>query len=68
MTSPLLTLFLPSFPQGCSAPLIDFVEQHAIYLIAVAGGLVAIQFIGMLFSICLVCAIKRVEDYDYAKA
>ena len=43
--------------------MIDFVEDHVIYLIAVAGGVAVIQLIGMIFSICLCCALKRIEDF-----
>ena len=49
--------------QGCSKALIEFVEEHIIYLVAVAGGVVAIQLIGMFFSICLCCALRRIEDF-----
>ena len=49
--------------QGCSSQMIDFVEEHVIYLIAVAGGVAVIQLIGMIFSICLCCALKRIEDF-----
>ena len=49
--------------KGCSSQMIDFVEEHVIYLIAVAGGVAVIQLIGMIFSICLCCALKRIEDF-----
>jgi len=51
------------YTQGCSKQMIEFVEAHVIYLIAVAGGLAVIQLIGMIFSICLCCALKRIEDF-----
>ena len=49
--------------QGCSVKMIEFVEAHVIYLIAVAGGVAVIQLIGMIFSICLCCALKRIDEY-----
>lgn len=49
--------------EGCSEQMIEFVEAHVIYLIAVAGGVAVIQLIGMIFSICLCCALKRIEDF-----
>jgi len=49
--------------EGCSDEMINFVEEHVIYLIAVAGGVGVIQLIGMIFSICLCCALKRIEDF-----
>lgn len=48
---------------GCSPKMIAFVEDHVIYLIAVAGGVAVIQLIGMIFSMCLCCALKRIEDF-----
>jgi len=51
------------YQDGCSSQMIDFVEEHVIYLIAVAGGVAVIQLIGMIFSICLCCALKRIEDF-----
>jgi len=51
------------YTEGCSKEMIDFVEDHVIYLIAVAGGVAVIQLIGMIFSICLCCALKRIEDF-----
>lgn len=51
------------YTEGCSKQMIDFVEAHVIYLIAVAGGVAVIQLIGMIFSICLCCALKRIEDF-----
>jgi len=51
------------YTEGCSKQMVDFVEDHVIYLIAVAGGLAVIQLIGMIFSICLCCALKRIEDF-----
>lgn len=49
--------------QGCADKLIAFGEENAIYLLAVAGGVAVIQIIGMIFSMCLCCALKRIEDY-----
>lgn len=49
--------------EGCSEQMISFVEDHVIYLIGVAGGVAIIQLIGMIFSICLCCALKRIEDF-----
>lgn len=49
--------------EGCSDKIIDFVDAHAIYLIAVGGGIFVIQTVGMIFSLCLCCALKRIEDF-----
>jgi hypothetical protein len=42
--------------------LILFVEQSWKFLLAVAGGILLIQLMGMLFSLCLCCALKRIDD------
>merc|ERR1712088_433984 len=49
--------------EGCADKLIAFGEENAIYLLAVAAGVAVIQIIGMIFSMCLCCALKRIEDY-----
>ncbi|TRY73046.1 hypothetical protein TCAL_03336 [Tigriopus californicus] len=51
------------YTKGCSEALIDFVDLHFIYLIAVGGGVVVLQLIGMVFSLCLCCALRRIEDF-----
>lgn len=51
------------YEEGCTGKMISFVEDHAVYLIAVAGGVALIQIIGMIFSMCLCCALKRIEDF-----
>ena len=56
-------LFFVYFLQGCTNKMISFVEDHVIYMIAVAGGVAVIQIIGMIFSMCLCCALKRIEDF-----
>ena len=43
--------------------MIRFVESHFEYLVAAAGGVVLIQLVGMMFSLCLCCALKRIEDF-----
>lgn len=39
------------FQKGCSDALINFVEDHIVYLIAVAGGIAVIQILGMICSV-----------------
>ncbi len=38
--------------------LIRFVESNVIYLLGAAGGVALIQLTGMLFSLCLCCALR----------
>ena len=49
--------------QGCSDALIDFAEEHFIYLVAVAGGVALIQLIGMILSCCLCCTLRKIDDF-----
>eukprot|EP00095_Tigriopus_kingsejongensis_P000426 maker-scaffold171_size289870-snap-gene-1.41 protein:Tk00426 transcript:maker-scaffold171_size289870-snap-gene-1.41-mRNA-1 annotation:"hypothetical protein DAPPUDRAFT_303112" len=51
------------YTKGCSEALIEFVELHIIYLIAVGGGVIVLQMVGMVFSLCLCCALRRIEDF-----
>ena len=56
-------IFTTSHFQGCSDALIDFAEEHFIYLVAVAGGVALIQLIGMILSCCLCCTLRKIDDF-----
>jgi hypothetical protein len=32
-------------------------------MIAVAGGVAVIQLVGMIFSMCLCCTLRRIDDF-----
>lgn len=49
--------------QGCADALINFAEEHFIYLVAVAGGVALIQLIGMILSCCLCCTLRKIDDF-----
>ncbi|XP_040570131.1 CD9 antigen isoform X2 [Lepeophtheirus salmonis] len=51
------------FTEGCSNKMVSFVEEHVIYLLAMVAGVLVIQVVGMIFSLCLCCALKRIEDF-----
>eukprot|EP00096_Caligus_rogercresseyi_P005766 TRINITY_DN2177_c0_g1_i1.p1 TRINITY_DN2177_c0_g1~~TRINITY_DN2177_c0_g1_i1.p1 ORF type:complete len:250 (-),score=53.79 TRINITY_DN2177_c0_g1_i1:698-1447(-) len=51
------------FTEGCSSKMLGFVEEHVIYLLGAIGGIFVIQVVGMIFSLCLCCALKRIEDF-----
>jgi len=51
------------YDKGCSDALIDFAEEHFIYLVAVAGGVALIQLIGMILSCCLCCTLRKIDDF-----
>ena len=51
------------FEEGCSAALTRFLEGHVIYLIGMAGGVLLVEIVGMIFSLCLCCALKRIDDF-----
>jgi len=50
------------YSTGCSEKLKEFFQQHMIYLLAAGGGVVVLEILGMFFSMCLCCALKRIED------
>ena len=51
------------YEEGCSSALTKFLEGHVIYLIGMGGGVLIIELIGMIFSLCLCCALKRIDDF-----
>jgi CD81 antigen len=51
------------YSTGCSEKLKAFFHEHIIYLLAAAGGVVVLEILGMFFSMCLCCALKRIEDF-----
>jgi hypothetical protein len=57
-------VYLPLFLvlQGCSNALVTFVESHVVYLVGVAGGVLLVQTLGLVFSMCLCCTIRKIED------
>jgi len=48
--------------QGCAWKLTQFMEHHIIYLVAASMGIFFMEILGMLCSLCLCCAVKRIED------
>lgn len=48
--------------KGCAGELKNFFQEHIIYLLAAGVGIVVLEILGMFFSMCLCCALKRIED------
>jgi len=51
------------FTQGCADALFMFVSEHFIYFIIVTAVLLLIELLAILFSTCLCCTIKKIEDH-----
>jgi len=47
---------------GCSVKMKKFFQEHIIYLLAACIGVAVLEILGMFFSMCLCCALKRIED------
>jgi len=51
------------YTQGCANAVFEFVGEHYIYFIIVTAGLLLIEILAILFSTCLCCTIKKIEDH-----
>ena len=50
------------YTDGCVGELTKLLDDHLIYILGAVGGLALLQLLGMMFSLCLCCAVKRIED------
>jgi len=50
------------YTDGCVEELTKLLDDHLIYILGAVGGLALLQLLGMMFSLCLCCAVKRIED------
>ena len=50
------------YTDGCVDKLTQLLSEHLIYVIGAVGGLALLQVLGMMCSLCLCCAVKRIED------
>jgi len=50
------------YMDGCADKLKTFLKDHLIYLLAAGMGIVLAEIMGMLCSLCLCCALKRIDD------
>jgi len=50
------------YTQGCVSKLNDFLDEYLIYLVALGTGILFMEILGMMCSLCLCCAVKRIED------
>ncbi|KAK2725972.1 CD9 antigen-like [Artemia franciscana] len=51
------------YNKGCSDRLIDLLEEHSTYVIWAVICLGIIELIGMICSLLLCCAVRRIEDF-----
>lgn len=50
------------YTEGCAGKLKTFLRDHMIYLLAAGMGILLTEVLGMLCSLCLCCALKRIDD------
>lgn len=49
------------YSKGCATALFDMLEDNAVLVAGLAIGIGAVQLLGMLFSLCLCCAIRMAD-------
>ncbi|XP_022082820.1 CD9 antigen-like isoform X2 [Acanthaster planci] len=52
---------LTVYNEGCTSALFKMLEDNAVLVAGLAIGIGAVQLLGMLFSLCLCCAIRRAD-------
>lgn len=50
------------FTQGCAPLVIKLAEEHFGYLICTALGLLMLELLGIVFSLCLCCVNRKMSD------
>lgn len=50
------------YTDGCADKLKGFLKDHLVYLLAAGMGILLAEILGMLCSLCLCCALKRIDD------
>jgi len=50
------------FHEGCAPKLSNFLHENVIYLIAIGLMILLLEIFGMACSLCLCCALKRIDD------
>jgi len=53
------------FLEGCTSKLLDLANDHIMYLFCAGLGLILTETLGAMFSICLCCTIKKIEDMKH---
>ncbi|XP_038052708.1 CD9 antigen-like isoform X2 [Patiria miniata] len=56
-----ITSLLTINQDGCATALFNMLEDNAVLVAGLAIGIGAVQLLGMLFSLCLCCAIRRAD-------
>jgi len=50
------------FDKGCTGRIVHLLEENLSYLLFAGLGLVLLELLGIIFSICLCCTIQRIDD------
>lgn len=50
------------FEAGCVMELTNFLNAHMVYVLAGVASIAVMEILAMLFSLCLCCTVKRIED------
>jgi len=50
------------YSEGCFTKTINFISSNSFYLIIIASIILCIEMLGIIFSTCLCCTIKKIED------
>jgi len=50
------------FDQGCTGRIVGLLEENINYLLFAGLGLVLLELLGIMFSMCLCCTIQRIDD------
>ncbi|CAG0895926.1 unnamed protein product [Cyprideis torosa] len=53
----------PIYKQGCTKRLLEEFSRYYIYVLIIAIVVLALEVIGMVISLILCCAIRRIDDY-----
>merc|ERR1719347_191847 len=50
------------FPQGCYTKAVNFITRNSFYIGIASLGIICIEIFGVIFSTCLCCTMKKIED------
>jgi len=50
------------YSEGCLSKTVAFISSNSLYLMVSATIIISVEMLGIIFSTCLCCAIKKIED------
>jgi len=50
------------YTDGCAQKMKSFLEEHLVYVVGIGLAIIFMEIFGMLCSLCLCCALKRIDD------